>query len=121
MLTQFSTYFGVGLAAAAVHFSTLTLLVMGFHLPPVPSTLAGYIGGGIVSYNLNRIHTFDSKRLHREAGWRYLVVACAGFAATYVFMQFLVNVSHIPWLPAQVFTTGIIMCLNFIAHKFWTF
>ena len=52
---------------------------------------------------------------------RFTLVAAVGFGLTYVFMSLLVNRAGIPYLPAQVATTGIVMLWNFAAHKIWTF
>ena len=49
---------------------------------PVPATLAGYVAGGVVSYRLNRRHTYASDRPHAEAGWRFARSRCVGFLIT---------------------------------------
>ena len=66
---QFTAFFGVGLVAAVVHYGLLIGLVEGASLHPVPATLAGYVAGGLVSYVLNRRHTYGSARPHRD--WRF--------------------------------------------------
>lgn len=118
---QFAAFFGVGLAAAAVHYGLLILLVEGGGSHPVPATLAGYVAGGMVSYGLNRRHTYRSSRPHREAGWRFAVVAVVGFLLTWLSMHVLVEGLGGPYLPAQVVTTGVVMIWSFAAHKAWTF
>jgi putative flippase GtrA len=121
LVRQLTAFFGVGLAAAVAHYGLLILLVErgGFH--PVPSTLAGYVAGGLVSYVLNRKHTYDSSRPHREATWRFAAVAFVGFLLTWFLMQVLTVWAGGPYLPAQVVTTGVVMLWSFIAHKAWTF
>jgi putative flippase GtrA len=118
---QLSAFLIVGLLAALAHYGTLLLLVEGLRWPPVPSTLLGFICGGIVSYVLNRRHTFASERPHEEAGWRFAVVSVIGFTLTWIIMHALVERLHAPYLPAQVLTTGIVMVWNFLANKLWTF
>ncbi len=118
---QFSAFFGVGIAAAIVHYGLLISLVEGYRMEPVRATLVGYVGGGIVSYLLNRSHTYASARPHREAGWRFALVALVGFGLTWAFMALLVRAFGIPYLPAQVVTTGIVLVWSFVAHKLWTF
>lgn len=118
---QFAAFFGAGLAAAVAHYGLLILLVErgGFH--PVPSTLAGYVAGGLISYGLNRKHTYQSSRPHREATWRFALVAFVGFLVTWFLMHaFTVWVGG-PYLPAQIITTGVVMLWSFMAHKIWTF
>lgn len=118
---QFVSFVGVGLVAMAAHYSLLLGLVEGKILTPVPATLIGYIGGGLVSYVLNRYHTFASGRPHQEALWRFATVAGVGFCLTYVAMHFFVEHFELPYFPSQVVTTGIVMFWSFAAHKFWTF
>ncbi len=121
VLRQFSAFFGVGLAAAIAHYGLLVSLVEGYRMEAVRATLVGYIGGGLVSYVLNRRHTYASDRPHREAGWRFALVALVGFGLTWAFMALFVRVLGAPYFPAQIVTTGIVLVWSFLAHKLWTF
>jgi putative flippase GtrA len=118
---QFSAFFGVGIAAAIVHYGLLVSLVEGYRMEPVRATLVGYVGGGIVSYLLNRRHTYASERPHREAGWRFALVALVGFGLTWAFMALLVRALGAPYIAAQLVTTGLVLVWSFVAHKLWTF
>jgi len=118
---QVTAFFGVGVAAAVVHYGVLIGLVEGRAMNPVPATLMGYVGGGLVSYALNRRLTYASDRPHAEAGWRFAVVATVGFALTGALMHALTHWLSIPYLPAQVATTGVVLFWSFVAHKLWTF
>jgi putative flippase GtrA len=124
---QFTSFFGVGLVAAVVHYGVLIGLVELGGARPVPATLAGYVAGGLVSYGLNRRYTYRSERAHREASWRFAVVALVGFLLTWALMSFfawLAGPRFALWyvyLGAQLVTTGIVLFWSFIAHKVWTF
>jgi putative flippase GtrA len=118
---QFAAFFGVGLVAAIVHYGLLISLVEGYRMDPVPAALAGYVAGGIVSYLLNRRHTYASDRPHVEATWRFALVAVIGFGLTWAGMAVLVRGLAVPYLAAQLVTTGIVLFWSFLAHKFWTF
>ena len=118
---QFAAFFGVGLVAAIVHYGLLISLVEGYRMDPVPAALAGYVAGGIVSYLLNRRHTYASDRPHMEATWRFAIVAVIGFGLTWAGMAILVRGLAVPYLAAQLVTTGIVLFWSFLAHKFWTF
>ena len=118
---QFSIFALVGVVAATVHYGVLIALVELARWGAVPATLAGYVAGGIVSYILNRRHTYESDRPHEEAGWRFAVVAGVGFGLTWICMYFLHDRLGIYYLVAQVVTTGIVLFWSFVAHKFWTF
>jgi putative flippase GtrA len=118
---QFSIFVMVGLIAAIFHYAALIGLVEFAHWRAVPATLVGFICGGVVSYILNRRHTFDSNRPHEETGWRFALVAGIGFCITWIAMHVLTNIFGAPYLPAQVVTTGVVMFWNFLANRLWTF
>lgn len=118
---QIGSFAGVGLAAAAAHYGVLVGLVEAGGLKPVPATLAGYVAGGLVSYGLNRRHTYASTRPHGEATWRFALVALVGFGLTWTAMQGLTAGLGLPYLPAQLLTTGLVLVWSFLAHKLWTF
>ena len=118
---QFATFSGVGLVAAVAHFGVLIALVEGTGMEAVRAALAGYVAGGLVSYGLNRRLTYRSDRPHREATWRFGVVAAIGFLLTWAFMAAFTRGLGAPYLPAQVATTGIVLFWTFVANKLWTF
>lgn len=118
---QVAAFVVVGLMAAAVHYGLLVSLVEGYRLDPVRAALAGYVAGGLVSYLLNRRHTYGSERPHGQAAWRFAVVALVGFGLTWCVMAVLVRGFGAPYLPAQVATTGTVLVWSFLAHKHWTF
>jgi putative flippase GtrA len=121
LFRQFSSFVVVGFIATGVHYAFLIGLVEIAGLAPVTAALIGYCAGGTVSYSLNRRHVFRSNRPHQEAVSRFILVAAVGFGLTYLFMSLLVDRAGIPYLPAQVVTTGVVMLWSFAAHKLWTF
>ncbi len=121
LLRQIVAFTGVGVIAAVVHYGLLIGLVEIGGWRAVPATLVGYVGGGIVSYGLNRRHTYQSDRPHEEAGWRFALVAAVGFGLTYGAMHLLVERLHAPYLPAQIATTLVVLVWSFLAHKYWSF
>lgn len=118
---ELKAFASVGVLAAIVHYGLLIGLVEAAGWQPVGATLVGYAGGGLLSYRLNRSHTFASARPHAEAGWRFALVAGAGFGLTWLCMRLLVGTFQAPYLPAQVATTGLVMVWSYAANKFWTF
>ncbi|ARN83692.1 GtrA family protein [Methylocystis bryophila] len=118
---QLSTYALVGVFASLAHYSALVALVELAAVPPVRAALVGYVIGGIVSYRLNRRHTFASERPHREAVWRFALVALIGFGLTFVLMRLFVERLGAPYLPAQLLTTILIMFVTFAINRLWTF
>lgn len=118
---QLSTYALVGVAASLAHYSVLIGLKEGLDFRPVQATLIGYVVGGLVSYRLNRRHTFACQRPHREATWRFALVAFLGFCVTYVLMSLFVERFGAPYLPAQFVTTILAMFVTYFANRLWTF
>jgi len=118
---QVSRYLLAGGAATVGHYTTLILLVEAGALDPVPAALAAFLVGGTISYTLNRRITFRSTRPHREAAPTFIAVAGVGFLMTGLLMDLLVNRLQLPYLPAQLLTTGLVMVWTFAASKFWTF
>jgi putative flippase GtrA len=118
---QFMLFALAGAAAAAAHYGLLIGLVEGGVAGPVPAALAGFCAGGAVSYALNRRLAFRSDRRHREALWRFAIVACVGFGLTGCAMSVFTSRLGWPYLPSQVLTTGLVMLWSFTAHRLWTF
>ena len=121
LLRQAIAFVGVGLVAFALHYGLLIALVEAFGVAPVTGALAGYAAGGLVSYALNRNCTFASDRPHVEAGWRFAAVAVVGLGLTFAVMTALTRRLGVPYLPAQVATTGLVMIWSFWANRLWTF
>ncbi len=121
LLRQVVAFFGVGVIAAIAHYGMLIGLVETGAMPVIPATLVGYGLGGIVSYVLNRLMTFEATRSHRQAGWRFAVVAGVGFGLTWLLMSLIHGRWGVPYLVAQIITTGVVLVWSFLAHKYWSF
>jgi putative flippase GtrA len=118
---QIAIFAVVGIAAVVIHYGALIGLVEIMSWHAIPATLIGYVCGGIVSYILNRRHTYESDRPHGEAIWRFALIASMGFFLTWLLMYTLSERTGLGYLFAQTLTTLIIMFLNFVAHKWFTF
>ena len=91
IVRQLTSFVGVGVLATVLHYVTLVALVQFVGVPPVPAALCGFLIGAVLSYTLNRRHTFGSERPHEEAIWRFGLVAGVAFALTYLFMRAMVE------------------------------
>lgn len=118
---QMSAFLIVGSIAAVAHYGALIALVEIFGWQAVPATLVGFLFGGTTSYLLNRRHVFATDRSHGEAIWRFSLVAGVGFLLTWGLMSLFVNRLDLPYLPAQLLTTGLVLFWSFLANKLWTF
>lgn len=121
LFRQFSSFVVVGFIATGVHYALLIGLVELAGISAVTAALVGYGAGGTVSYGLNRRHTFRTKLPHDAAVIRFMLVAAVGFGLTYIFMSLFIHAAGIPYLLAQMATTGIVMFWSFLAHRLWTF
>jgi putative flippase GtrA len=121
LFRQFSSFVAIGIIATGVHYALLIGLVEIAGISAVAAALVGFLAGGAVSYGLNRRHTFRTKLPHAAAVSRFTLVAAVGFGLTYIFMSLFIHAAGIPYLLAQVATSGIVMFWSFTAHRMWTF
>ena len=109
------------MAATITDWSTFFVLSRFVGVPNVYAALIAYCCGGLISYTLNRTHTFDSDRTHLEAGWRFAAVMAIGFSLTGVFVWLFADRMGLPPMVARMLSTGIVFFWNYLAHKMWTF
>ena len=121
LLRQFITFFGVGVAATVADWGSFFILERFLGVPSVYAALTAYCCGGVLSYVLNRVHTFESERTHLEAGWRFIAVMAVGFTLTGVFVWLFADKLGLPPMVARILSTGIVFFWNYAAHKLWTF
>ncbi|MGF1445347.1 MAG: GtrA family protein [Pikeienuella sp.] len=118
---QFVRFVGVGAIATAAHYALLIGLVTAGVLSPVPASAAGAVLGALVSYGLNRRYTFRSSRAHAAALPRFLTVAALAFLANLCLMVLLHSLAGLPYLLAQMLTTGLVLGLTFTLNRAWSF
>ncbi len=118
---QFFIYAGIGAVGTAGHYATLVLLVQLIHTDPVFATTIGFIIGALINYILNYRITFNSNKQHREALTKFLIVASLGAVINGAIMSTGINMLNLHYLVIQVIATCIVLVLNFIANKYWTF
>lgn len=118
---QFARFASVGAIATACHYAVLIGLVTSGAMTPVPASAAGAAVGALVSYHLNRRFTFGSGRSHAKALPRFLVVAALAFALNLALMLVLYGGLALPYLIAQVITTGAILAVTFTLNRSWSF
>lgn len=121
LLRQFASFFGVGSVSALGHFGTLILLVQGFGMAAVPASAAGALVGAWINYSLNYRYTFRSSKKHREALFKFAVVAVVGLLLNTLFMWLGVEIFLIHYLLSQLVTTGLVFIWSFLANRYWTF
>ena len=118
---QFSSFAIVGAISTIAHYITLIMLVQLAGVSAVSASMLGYAIGAFVNYQLNYHFTFASRRNHREAIWRFLIIAASGFALNGFIMAFGINILRLHYLLAQIAATIMVLVWNFTANRFWTF
>ncbi len=120
-LQQFFIYAGIGAIGTVGHYATLILLVQAIHTDPVFATTIGFVIGALINYVLNYRITFNSNKRHREALTKFLAVASLGAVINAAIMTAGLNMVDAHYLIIQVIATCIVLILNFITNKYWTF
>lgn len=121
LLSEMIRFVGVGGVATIAHYSVLIALVELAGVDSTIGALAGFIAGGIVSYTLNYRWTFRSERDHAQAAPRFFSIAAVGFVLTGILMEIFTDHLHIPYLLAQMMTTGMVIVWHYLGNKLWTF
>lgn len=121
LLRQVCTFLGVGAFATLCHYTALVILVEMRVLTVVPASATGALIGAIAGYQLNYRFAFNACTPHRDTAPRYLLVAAVALGMNTVLMALLNGELGLPYLIAQVITTGFVLILTFTAHRMWTF
>jgi len=119
--TQFLRYGGAGAIGTAAHFATLAALVQFAAASPVAASTAGAIVGAVINYALNYRYTFASRRAHAIALPRFGAISAAGIVLNAAVLATLLEFVRVHYLVAQVFATGTVLIVGYIANRKWTF
>lgn len=121
LVCKFAVFAGVGSLGTAAHYAVLVALVQALGIAPLPASSAGFITGALVNYGLNYRFTFRSRKRHREALSKFLLVAIAGFLLNGALMALGERELHLFYLLSQVLATGTVLLWGFTANYLWTF
>ena len=121
VLIQAFKFLGVGIIATLCHYAVLIALVEMRVLSAVPASALGAFVGAVVGYQLNYRFSFEARTPHADTIPRYLLVAAAALCLNTVWMALLDGKLHLPYLVAQIITTGLVFVFTFTAHRAWTF
>ena len=116
-LAKFST---VGATGYVVNLAVYSLLVeAGLHYNL--AAFCSFLVAVTNNYTWNRLWTFRGARGHvAYQGLRFLVVALCALAANLVLLETLVWLG-VPEIPAQATAIVLVMPLNFVGNKLWSF
>lgn len=114
-------YVLVGVLATLVHYAVLVTLV---GRAGTPAALAAAIGAGcgaLAAYAGNRRFTFRSRRAHRQALPRFVLVAAAGTIASASIVWIGTELLGLHYLVPQAVATALIVAAGFALNRSWAF
>jgi putative flippase GtrA len=118
---QFVIFSIIGAIGTAGHYAVLIVLVEVFDLYPVLATTFGFITGALINYILNYHLTFKSTKAHRETLSKFMIVAVIGALINSLIMYLGTEIAGLYYLLSQILATGLVLVLNFVINKYWTF
>jgi len=114
-------YLVSGGTGAVIHFSILAALVAWFGVNAVLATTIGFIIGSMVNYTLQYHWTFAADGPHHVMLTRYALVTTATMLLNGQLFWLLNSRFGMHYLLAQFIVTGIIVAVNFLINKHYTF
>jgi putative flippase GtrA len=118
---QLARFIVAGALGTTAHYVLLIGLVEMLHWRPVIASSAGMLIGASINYVLNRNFVFRSQASHYRGLPRFLTVAASAFGLNALVMAVAAESTALPYLAAQVLSTGIVTMMTFAAHRAWTF
>jgi putative flippase GtrA len=117
-LAKFST---VGAIGYVVNLAVFSALFLGADLHHLPAATVSFLVAVTNNYTWNRLWTFRGQRGHvAYQGIRFLVVALCALVGNLVVLETLVWIG-MPEIPAQAIAIVVVMPLNFVGNKLWSF
>jgi putative flippase GtrA len=118
---QLVRFIAAGAVGTTAHYVLLIGLVELSGWRPAIASSAGMLLGAAINYVLNRNFVFRSRASHYRGLPRFLTVAAIAFSLNALVMTVATEGAGLPYLVAQVLSTGIITMMTFAAHRAWTF
>ena len=118
---QFRRFLAVGSGVTALDYLVMIVSVQWLGLGSVLASGLGFCVGSLANYLFNRYYTFRSSLPHGKAMLRFLVVIATGLGWTLLLMHVLTAYAGLPYLPARVLTTGLVMFWHFGGNALWSF
>jgi putative flippase GtrA len=118
---QLAKFCAVGASGYAVNLAVFSALVLGAGIHHLPAATASFLVAVTNNYTWNRLWTFRGARGHvAYQGLRFLVVAVCALLANLVLLEALIWLG-LPEIPAQAIAIVLVMPLNFVGNKLWSF
>lgn len=117
----FIKFLGIGAIATIIQYIIFIVLVEFSSLTVVLASGLGYGISSIFNYLMNYHYTFSSGAKHKVAALKFTLVALVGLSLNSLLMYLLVELFNVHYIISQIMVTGIILVVNFFAHKLWTY
>jgi putative flippase GtrA len=118
---QLAKFSIVGASGYVVNLAVFSTLVLGAGIHHIPAATASFLVAVTNNYTWNRLWTFRGSRGHvAYQGFRFLIVAVCALVANLVVLEALISFG-VPEIPAQATAIVLVMPLNFIGNKLWSF
>ena len=111
----------VGASGYVVNLAVFSALVVGTGMHHIPAATASFLVAVTNNYTWNRLWTFRGSRGHvAYQGIRFLMVALCALVANLIVLEGLVWFG-VEEIPAQATAIVLVMPLNFVGNKLWSF
>jgi putative flippase GtrA len=118
---QLAKFCTVGASGYVVNLTVFSALVLGPGVHHLLAATVSFLVAVTNNYTWNRLWTFHGTRGHvAYQGLRFLVVALCALAANLVLLEGLIWLG-VPEIPAQATAIVLVMPLNFLGNKLWSF
>ena len=118
---QLAKFCTVGATGYVLNLAVFSALVLGADLHHLAAATISFLVAVTNNYTWNRLWTFRGQRGHvAYQGIRFLVVAVCALVANLIVLETLVSVG-LDKVPSQAIAIVLVMPLNFIGNKLWSF
>jgi len=111
----------VGGICTGIQYIILIVLVNWTAFSVVLASGFGFSISTLVNYFLSRSFTFRSNVPHRMAFPKFISVAVTGLLSNTVLMMLFYGLLGIYYLLSQIITTGLVMIMNYLVNRYWSF
>ena len=99
-------------------------VLLRFNIDSIDGAFAntiGYMAGMVNSFTLNKLWTFEAKGRTASQIHRFFVLNILGLVLSTLIMFVFVDLLNASYLVVWPVTIGLVMIINFIGNKYWTF
>ena len=118
---QLAKFCTVGATGYVLNLAVFSALVLGADLHHLAAATISFLVAVTNNYTWNRLWTFRGQRGHvAYQGIRFLLVAVCALVANLVVLETLISLG-LAKVPSQAIAIVLVMPLNFIGNKLWSF